>query len=946
MRSPHSLTKRIAAAAVLALALTGVAAAPANAADPVTIDLLSINDFHGRLEASTPIAGAAVLAGMVDSYRAANPNTLFVGAGDLIGASTFTSFIQQDEPTIEALNVMGLDTSSFGNHEFDQGVDDVVDRIEPLADWDYLAANLYEKGTSTPAFHEYFVQEFGDVSVGFVGAVTEELPSLVSPAGIASIDVGPVVPAVNRVADQLSDGNPANGEADVVVLLVHEGAATTNIASATDDSPFGRIVTGANANVDAIISGHTHLAYNHTIPIPGTNKTRPVISSGQYGEKFSHTTVKIDPTTGELVSMVAEIKNLFGAYQPNAQVAKIVSDAVAVAVERGSVKLGDITADFNRGAQAAGAENRGAESTLGNFVADVQLWATESAGSQIAFMNPGGLRADLKYAANPNTPGDGTGVVTYAEAAGVQSFANTLVTKDLSGDQIRQALEQQWQPGGASRPFLKLGISKGLTYTYNPIGAPGSRITGIWLDGEPLDPTGTYKVTVNSFLSSGGDNFGAFALGANSADSGKVDLASMVDYFTAFPTVAPDYGQRSVGVQVSSPGAFGYNPGDQVTLTLSSLLFTKDGPRTGTVVVSAGGQQLGSATIDPTIVDTTDEVGRAVVTVELPAGASGTLPLTITVPGTSTSATVELPITPLDEKIDRVEGEDRYATAVELSQAYDTADVVYIATGQTYPDALSAGPAAAHEGAPLLLVRQNEIPAAVAAELGRLDAERIVVVGGEPSVSAAVFDQLEGIVGEANITRYAGADRYETSRMIAEDVFGSATLAYVATGQTFPDALAAGAAAGAQGAPVVLVPGNATALDAATAELLDGLGVENLTVTGSNLTVSDALFDDLNEIAPAVRLSGSDRFETAVAINLDAFDSADRVFISTGLNFPDALAASAIAGVEGIPLFIVRPQCVPQSVLDALDTLNVQTATVLGGTDSVSVDAQNLKSCG
>ncbi|NYF09484.1 2',3'-cyclic-nucleotide 2'-phosphodiesterase (5'-nucleotidase family)/putative cell wall-binding protein [Leifsonia sp. AK011] len=946
MRSPHPFTKRIAAAAVLALALTGVGTAPAHAADPVTIDLLSINDFHGRLEASSPIAGAAVLAGMVDSYRAANPNTLFVGAGDLIGASTFTSFIQQDVPTIEALNVMGLDTSSFGNHEFDHGVDDVVDRIEPLADWDYLAANLYNKGTTTPAFKEYYVQEFGDVSVGFVGAVTEELPSLVSPAGIASIDVGPVVPAVNRVADQLSDGNPANGEADVVVLLVHEGAATTNISSATDDSPFGRIVTGANANVDAIISGHTHLAYNHNVPIPGTDRTRPVLSSGQYGEKFSHTTIQIDPATGELVSMVAEIKNLFGAYPPNAEVAEIVSDAVAVAVERGSVKLGDITADFNRGVQAAGTENRGAESTLGNFVADVQLWATESAGSQIAFMNPGGLRADLKYAVNPNTPGDGTGVVTYAEAAAVQSFANTLVTKDLTGDQIRQALEQQWQPSGASRPFLKLGISEGLTYTYNPIGAAGSRITGIWLDGAPLDPTASYKVTVNSFLASGGDNFGAFALGANSADSGKVDLASMVEYFEEFPTAAPDYAQRAVGVQVSSPGAFGYNPGDEVTLTLSSLLFSKDGPRTGSVVVSAGAQQLGTATIDPAIVDTTDEVGRAVVTVEIPADATGTLPLTITVPGTETSVPVELPITSLDEKIDRVEGEDRYATAVELSQAYDTADVVYIATGQTYPDALSAGPAAAHEGAPLLLVRQNEIPAAVAAELERLDPERIVVVGGEPSVSADVFASLEAMVGAPNMTRYAGVDRYETSRMIAEDVFGTASLAYVATGQTFPDALAAGAAAGAQDAPVVLVPGNATALDAATTELLEGLGVESLKVTGSNLTVTDALFDDLNDIAPAVRLSGIDRFETAVAINLDAFESADQVFISTGLNFPDALAASAIAGVEGIPLFIVRPQCVPQSALDALDTLDVQTATVLGGTDSVSVDAQNLKSCG
>lgn len=645
MRSARTAMRRVAPVAALALALTALGTAPAHAADPVTIDLLSINDFHGRLEASGTVAGAAVLAGMVDSYRAANPNTLFVGAGDLIGASTFTSFIQQDEPTIEALNVMGLDTSSFGNHEFDQGVDDVVNRIEPLTDWDYLAANLYVKGTETPAFPEYFVQDFGDVSVGFVGAVTEELPSLVSPAGIASIDVGPVVPAVNRVADQLSDGDETNGEADVVVLLIHEGAATTDLASATDDSRFGQVVTGANANIDAIISGHTHLAYNHTIPIPGTDRTRPVISSGQYGEKFAHTTITIDPDTGDF-TMATEIKNLAGAYAPNAQVAQIVADAVAVAREKGSVPLGEITADLNRGVQDNASENRGAESTLGNFVADVQLWATQELGSQIAFMNPGGLRADLKYALNPTTPGDATGVVTYSEAAAVQSFANTLVTKDLTGEQIKLALEQQWQPVGASRPFLKLGVSEGLTYTYDPAAPAGSRITSILLDGAPLDPAGVYKVTVNSFLASGGDNFGAFAEGTNSADSGRVDLASMVDYFEANPTVSPDYAQRAVGVTVSAPDADGYSAGDQVTLGLSSLLFTNDGPRAGTAVVSADGVELGSAAIDPTIVNTTDEVGRASVTITIPEGTrAGELPLTITVPETGTTATVTLTTT-------------------------------------------------------------------------------------------------------------------------------------------------------------------------------------------------------------------------------------------------------------------------------------------------------------
>ena len=628
----------------------GLSSAPT----PVDIDLVSVNDFHGRLEAAPPIAGAAVLGGMVDAYRAANPNTLFVGAGDFIGASTFTSFIQKDEPTIEALNAIGLDTSAFGNHEFDQGRDDVDGRIADLADWDYLAANLYEKGTDTPAFQEYFLKQFGDVTIGFVGAVTEELPSLVSPDGIASLDVGPVVPAVNRVADQLSDGNESNGEADVIVLLVHEGATTTDIASATDDSPFGKIVTGADENIDAIISGHTHLAYDHEIPIPGTDKVRPVISSGQYGEKYSHMSLSVDPESGELLSISAEVLPLAGAFPPDPEVAQIVADAVAVAKELGAVKVGEITADFNRAKQtAAGSENRGGESTLGNFVADVQLSATQDAGAQIALMNPGGLRADLKYTGTGATDPDGN--LTFAEAAAVQPFANTLVTMSLTGAQLKQVLEEQWQPAGASRPFLKLGVSSGFEYTYDPAGAPGDRIDAIYLDGVPIDPAASYTVTVNSFLAAGGDNFLTLAEGTDKADSGKVDLQSMVDYFEANPTASPDYAQRAVGVTLSAPDADGYSSGDAVTLGLSSLLFSNGEPNAGTAVVSAGDTVLGEAVIDPAIVDTTDEVGRASVAITIPDGTpAGTLVLTVTVPETGTAIDVPIEVTSDQEAIESV----------------------------------------------------------------------------------------------------------------------------------------------------------------------------------------------------------------------------------------------------------------------------------------------------
>ena len=573
----------------------------------VDIDLVTVNDFHGRIEQSTPSGGIAALSTAVKQIRAGNPNTIFAAAGDMIGASTFTSFIQQDVPTIEALNAAGLDVSSVGNHEFDQGFADLTDRVMPLALWEYLGANIYKKGTTEPALPEYWTQEFEGVTIGFVGAVTDELPSLVSPDGIADITVGDPTEAANRVADQLSDSNEENGEADIVVLLVHEGAATTVKSSAIDaNSRFGEIVLGANDNVDAIVSGHTHLAYNHVVTRADSSlfdhEPMPVISSGQYGERFSKMDIQYDKKT-KTFTMKNEIFNLMdGAtalYPDDAAVKKIVDDAVAAASVPGSVVLGTANADFGRAVASAPVagqpipENRGGESTLGNLVADVQLWSLNEDGTRdvdIAFMNPGGLRADLVG-----------GEVTYRQAADVQPFANTLVTLNLTGAQIKSVLEEQWQPAGAARPFLKLGINKEFTYTYNPNAASGSHITEMRLDGVTIDPAATYSVGANSFLAAGGDNFTTFGLGTNKADSGKIDLESMVDYFAEFGTISPDNAQRAVGVVLSAPDADGYDAGDQVTVSLSSLDFSRSEPAAGTVVVSQGGVQLGYGSGEPCV---------------------------------------------------------------------------------------------------------------------------------------------------------------------------------------------------------------------------------------------------------------------------------------------------------------------------------------------------------
>ncbi|MFF2271672.1 ExeM/NucH family extracellular endonuclease [Agromyces sp. NPDC058136] len=623
--------------------------------DVVDISVMTINDFHGRLEQAAPAAGAAVLAGAADAVRAENPNTVFAAAGDLIGASTFTSFIQKDSPTIAALNAAGLDVSAAGNHEFDQGWADLRDRVQNEAAFEYISSNVFLKGTDETALAPYYTKSFEGVTVGFIGAVTEELTSLVSPAGIAELDVRPIVASVNAQAANLTDGDPANGEADVLILLVHEGAATADLASSTDASVFGKLVAGVDPSVNAIVSAHTHLPYNHVVD------GRPVVSAGQYGERFGLMKIEVDGKTKELLSISNELKPLMSApvvgpppvpakplYPADPEVTAIVTAAANAANELGKVKVGDITADFNRGQMPGNTANstveaRGAESTLGNFVADVQLWAAQQDGAaDIAFMNPGGMRTDLKFASSNATDPDGN--VTYREAANVQPFANTLFVQTLTGAQIRQVLEEQWQPAGAARPFLKLGVSAGLEVVYDPTAAAGSHVTSVSLNGEALDPAAEYKVVANSFLAAGGDNFFTLGKGTARADTGKVDLQAMVDWFTANKTATPDQAQRSVGLVLPAPAnGTAYVPGETVELALSSLDFSTNEVAAGEVAVSVGGIAVGTAAVDRTVVATTDEGGRANLTITIPEGVGGAQSLAISVASTGTS--VEVPIT-------------------------------------------------------------------------------------------------------------------------------------------------------------------------------------------------------------------------------------------------------------------------------------------------------------
>ena len=654
---------------LVAAPLTILLTAPAAHAAPVEIQILATNDFHGRI-ANNPTgaeAGAATMAGAVDQLRGENPNTVFAAAGDLIGASTFESFIANDKPTIDALNEAGLEVSSVGNHEFDQGYDDLVNRVmapfdattnpDGGAGWQYLAANVDEPGTND-FIPDTFTKDFGDVRVGFVGGVTEQLLTLVSPGGMEGVTVSSIVDATNTAADDLvADG------ADVVVLLVHEGADTTDCASPLFTDPtstFGSIVDGVNANVDAIVSGHTHRAYNCTFD------GRPVVSAGQYGTNLNQLIFTVEDTTGEVTGIEQNILALktnptTPNYPADTATQEIVDDAVAEADVLGAAPLGEIDGAFNRARKAdPTVENRGGESTLGNLVAEVQRWATEDdtfGGAEIAFMNPGGLRADMVGTVDDGYPE----TLTYKQAALVQPFANTLINMQLTGAKIQEVLEQQWQtnPGGPvpTRPFLRLGVSKGFKYTYEPppLGSPTGtlgEITGMWLNGDPIEPTETFSVTVNSFLATGGDNFRAFADGTDKRDTGKVDLQAMVDYMAEFAgsdAVEPDYAQQAVGVTFPDAAPATYAVGDEVAFDLSSLAMTGPGDvQDDEVSIRFNGQEIGTAPVDNTVTTGVegnqdyDEAGVAEVAVTLPRYAGD--PNQLAVVGTESGTRVAVPI--------------------------------------------------------------------------------------------------------------------------------------------------------------------------------------------------------------------------------------------------------------------------------------------------------------
>ncbi|MFB2585259.1 cell wall-binding repeat-containing protein [Herbiconiux liukaitaii] len=306
---------------------------------------------------------------------------------------------------------------------------------------------------------------------------------------------------------------------------------------------------------------------------------------------------------------------------------------------------------------------------------------------------------------------------------------------------------------------------------------------------------------------------------------------------------------------------------------------------------------------------------------------------------------VDFEVTDLGIETDRIGGADRYEVAVNASEEGfpEGAETVYLASGEVFPDALSAAPAAANADGPILLTSGQSVPASVRAEIERLDPTNIVIVGGTATVSNRVVIELAAL---GKITRIGGADRYEASRNIAEAAFpDGAPVAVIATGSTYADALSAGAALDGRG-PVILVDGSRSQLDGPTTELLEELDVAEIVVVGGTSSVSGGIASDASKLASTVRLGGADRYEASRSINEYFFESADRVLLATGEKFADALSGSGLAPKLDAPLFTTPGNCIPVATLNQITELGATRVTLLGGEATLTVAVEDLTTCG
>ncbi|MGW5556185.1 bifunctional metallophosphatase/5'-nucleotidase [Micromonospora sp. NPDC003944] len=539
----------------LAVAALGAVATSPEQADarpkPVDVTLLALNDFHGNLEppsgssgtiAGQTAGGVEFLATHLAELRAAakKKNTITVAAGDLIGASPLLSAAFHDEPTIEALSMAGLDYASVGNHEFDEGAAELL-RIQnggchPVdgcidgtpyrgAGFKYLSANAFTTATGKPLMAPYAIHKVQGVKVGFIGMTLEGTPQIVSQQGVAGLSFADEADTANRYARELRRKG-----VQAIVVLLHEGgtqAATGGINDCVGmTGPIVDITNRMDPSIDVVVSGHTHQAYNCNI------NGKLVTSASSFGRLVTDIDLKIDRRSGDVLSAAANNVVVTRDVAKDPRQTALINRYKTVLGPVAGRQVGVTSQAITRSQETLFGTSLG-ESPLGNLIADAQLAATDDEQNAVAaFMNPGGVRADLD-----------AGPVTYEEAFTVQPFANNLVTLDLTGAQLYCVLEQQFVTGRTLYPSSTVGYVVDPNGTTGTVADPcaGTRVVrgSLTLGGTAVDTAATYRVTVNNFLAGGGDGFSALTGGTNLV-TGQIDLDAFVDYLTAqSPVSAP-----------------------------------------------------------------------------------------------------------------------------------------------------------------------------------------------------------------------------------------------------------------------------------------------------------------------------------------------------------------------------------------------------------------------
>ncbi|MDR8019503.1 bifunctional metallophosphatase/5'-nucleotidase [Nesterenkonia aerolata] len=535
--------------------------AESSASGEVTV--LSFNDFHGAMDS------AEAFACTLEQVRQEHPENLLISAGDDVGASQFESAVQDDQPTLDLYNALGVDAAALGNHEFDQGYADITDRLEPEADFDYLAANLFEADSQDRAATPYEIYEVDGLEVAVVGGVTAETPELVVPDGVEDIEFrDPIDSAAEVIEEEL-------GEADLVVLSVHQGSAEDlEIGEVPQDDWSSRVHEELGELVDVVLEGHTHNAYAYA------HDDLTVLQTGSNGANLGAVTLSVED--GEVQASEPELHATeetdpqdCSGEEAFDEASEVVAEAEEHAAEVGGEQLTTQSGDLTTGWAAGEAEysdgvwstsssghgdDRSLQSTIGSLVADFhqdsEAWP-EDVEIDVGLINAGGLRDDISTE---------DGEVTLRDAVDVVPFNNRLVALEMTGEQLREVLEQQWGEDG----YQQFGISSDLRYTYDAEAEEGERITSLQFQGEPLDDEDTLTVGVGEFLAGGGDGFTAFTEAEERTETEVIDTEVWPDYVAEQDELSPDYALRAVEFSGVEPDAE-FSAGEDISFEVGSV---------------------------------------------------------------------------------------------------------------------------------------------------------------------------------------------------------------------------------------------------------------------------------------------------------------------------------------------------------------------------------------